>query len=252
MVVRIYLTGEMCLLGSGRILRAERLPGRQGRLAFAYLVAGRARPVPRDELAAAVWPEQLPRAHEVAISAIVSKLRALLESAGLDRHALTTAAGCVRLNLPPEAWVDTETAIEAVHAAEGALRSESYTAAYGPAVVAAAILRRPYLPGLEGDWVEAQRTALRAAHVRTLDVLSEIHALNREPGLALRAGEEAIDLEPLRESGYRNLMRLHLKAGDRAQALDTYERCKDRLRTELGIEPAAETDALRDQVLVAR
>ena len=35
----------------------DQFPGRQGRLLFAYLVAEEGRPVPRDELADALWGE---------------------------------------------------------------------------------------------------------------------------------------------------------------------------------------------------
>src|SRR5919201_4585206 len=49
-VLRIYLAGEPCLATGGALIRADRLPGRQGRLAFVLLLSERARPVTRDEL----------------------------------------------------------------------------------------------------------------------------------------------------------------------------------------------------------
>jgi DNA-binding SARP family transcriptional activator len=244
-VLRIYLTGEPCLVAAGRLIGAERLPRRQGRLAFAYLVSERSRPVPRDELAELLWPQSLPAAPQVAVSALVSKLRALLAESGLDRQALSAAGGCYRLDLPATAWVDTEAAHLALHEAEAALRAHDHPGAYGAAAVAAAILRRPFLPGAEGRWVELRRDALRQLLVRALDVLAEIHAWNREPALALRVTEQASALEPYRESGYRRLMLLHQAAGDRAQALRVYERCRRLLAEDLGTHPGEETEAIR-------
>jgi DNA-binding SARP family transcriptional activator len=81
-----------------------------------------------------------------------------------------------------------------------------------------------------------------------LDVLAEIHAENREPALALRAAEQAVALEPFRESGYRRLMRLHLRGGDRGEALRVYERCRRLLAEELGTKPSEETETLRADV----
>jgi DNA-binding SARP family transcriptional activator len=247
-VLRIYLTGEPCLLSANALIRADRLPRRQGRLAFAFLISERARAVPRDELLDVLWPEGPPPAHAVALSAVVSKLRALLVEAAVDRHAISAADGCYRIELPAATWIDAEAAHEAVHEAEAALRSVRYPAAYGPAAVAAAILRRPFLPGAEGDWVERRREALRQLLVRALDVLTEIHAENREPALALRAAEQAVSLEPFRESGYRRLMRLHQRAGDRAEARRVYERCRRLLADELGLAPAPETVMLMEEI----
>ncbi len=59
-------------------------------------------------------------------------------------------------------------------------------------------------------------------------------------------------LEPFRESGYRRLMRLHLRAGDRGEALRVYERCRRLLAEELDTEPSPETEALRADVGAAR
>src|SRR5262249_56147585 len=49
--VRVTLTGRISIEGDEATLDERRLPGRQGRLVFAYLLAEHGRPVSRDELA---------------------------------------------------------------------------------------------------------------------------------------------------------------------------------------------------------
>jgi SARP family transcriptional regulator, regulator of embCAB operon len=243
-MLRIYLTGPLCLASGPLLIREERLPGRQGRLAFAYLVSERGRPVSRDELAEVLWPGSQPMAWEVALSALVSKLRALLAEAGLGREVIARPSGCYHLELPAGSWVDTEAALLSVHEAEGALRSGQPQRAHGAAAVAAAIVRRPFLPGLDGAWIDARRAVLQATRLRALDCLAEVQAWCGDHALALRSAEEAVALEPYRESGYQRLMRVHLAAGNRAEALRVYERCRRLLSAELGTRPTAETEAV--------
>src|SRR5713101_9206012 len=247
-MLRIYLTGKLTVASPEALIRAERFPRRQGRLAFAYLVSNRSRQTTRDELVDLLWPQHAPRAFDAALSALVSKLRAVLAGAGLSRYALTAADRCYQLHLPANSWIDTEAAVEAVHATEAALRSGSHQSAYGPAVVACAILRRPFLPGDDGPWLDETRQSLLAARLRALDALAEIHSWNLEPALALRAAEEAVSLEPYRDAGYRRLMLIHKLAGNPAEALRAYERLRLLLATELGMRPAAETQALLESV----
>ena len=54
------------------------MPGRQGRLLFAYLAVNRDRVASRDELTEALWPRGLPSAPDPALSALLSKLRRLV------------------------------------------------------------------------------------------------------------------------------------------------------------------------------
>src|SRR5438094_2042784 len=159
-MLRIYLTGDLCLSKDGRLLRAGRLPGRQGRRLFVYLALERSRPVTRDELVESLWPQQRPTAFDVALSAMVSKLRSLLAELGLDRRTLTAASGCYRLELPAGSWIDIEAANESVHMAEAALLAGETHAGYGPAVVACAILHRPAPPGEGGIWIGTRRGIL--------------------------------------------------------------------------------------------
>jgi len=247
-VLRIYLTGELCLTSPEGAVPAERFPRRQGRLAFAYLVSNRSRQTSRDELVDLLWPQQAPRAFDAALSALASKLRAVLGDAGLSRRTLTAADRCYQLHLPADSWIDTEAAVEAVHATEAALRAGSPKRAYGPAVVACAILRRPFLPGDDGSWIDETRQSLLAARLRALDSLAEIHSWNLEPALALRAAEEAVSLEPYRDAAYRRLMLIHKLAGNPAEVLRAYERLRLLLAIELGMLPAPETQALCESV----
>ena len=160
-MLRLYLTGRLTAELGERRFDERRLPGRQGRRAFAYLARARARPVPIDELAEAVWSTSSPSgAWETALSAIVSKLRASLRS--LDSCCtVTTAAGCYQLSLPHDAWVDVEAARDALDQAEGHVRAGRTKAAWGPANVAASIAARPFLAGVDGEWISRERTALK-------------------------------------------------------------------------------------------
>ena len=242
--MRIYVTGSICIEHEADLIRESELPRRQGRLAFAMLVLERQRPVSTDELVELLWPTRAPTHNLLGVSALISKLRRVLSRTGLGPDAIAHAFNCYQLRLPAGAWVDAEVALESLHEAEAALRSKDEARAYGPSVVAAAILRRPFMPGEYGDWVEARREKFRSSLVRVLDCLVKVHDWNAEPTLAIAAAEEAVALEPFRESGYRNLLALHLRAGNRVEAKRTYERCQELFARELRTSPSAEIEQL--------
>jgi SARP family transcriptional regulator, regulator of embCAB operon len=249
-MLRVYLAGEVQVEHGQRLLRESELPSRQGRLAFAYLVAERERAVSQSELAELLWPDGAPPSWTVAVSAIVSKLRSRLAAVGLARsEVLVQALGCYQLRLPSGAWVDVEAAASALHQAEGALLANDAMAAYGPALIATVISRRPFLLGEDSPWVERRRAGLAAMLVRGLECLCRASAANGEPELALTHAREVVRLEPFRESGYRLLMSVLGARGERAEAVRVYEQCRILLAEELGVSPSSETAALHRQLL---
>jgi DNA-binding SARP family transcriptional activator len=249
-LIRIYLAGEIQIESSHGLIRESDLPARQGRLAFAQLASTRDHPLPREELADTLWPQKLPRAWEVSLSAIISKLRATLAGAGLDRDGvIATAFGAYQLRLPAGTWIDLEVAAGSLHNAEAGVAAGRALEAYGDALVALMILRRPFLAGAGGPWVDARRELLRAELVRALECMVACLDASGEVALAVRNAEELVALEPYRESGYRHLMRLHAGRGDRAEALRVYELCRARLVEELGVGPSSETEALQVALL---
>jgi len=250
-VLRIYLTSQV-RVEHGDVLIGERdLPGRQGRVVLAFLVAERDRPATRDELAEELWLDQPPAAWDKAVMAVVSKLRAALRRASLGDSALATSFGCYQLRIPADTWVDIEAAADAVHRAETALAAGDPRAAYPWAYVAYHVARRPFLAGEDGPWVRRKRIQLREIHLRALDCTVECAAANGEMAEAIQAAEDALAVEPFRETTYQRLMRVHAAAGNRAEALRAYERCRTVLAEELGVPPSPETEAVYTAVVRA-
>jgi DNA-binding SARP family transcriptional activator len=248
MPLRIYLTGRILVEDDGNILLDERrLMGRQGRLVFAHLACEHLRAVSRDELAGELWPDTAPPSWERSLSAIVSKLRALL--AGLPNVTLNGSFGHYQLALPADAWTDVEAAVGAIDHAESALRGGEPREALGWAHVAYQISRRSFLMGEEGPWVTLKRAELRDVLVRANECLGEPSIWPKEPEYAVRHATEAVNLEPFRETAYQLLMRAHAAVGNRAEALRAYERCRCLLSEELGVSPSSQTEAVYLRIL---
>lgn len=241
---RIQLCGRLTVRIRGQRIESA-LPGRQGRLLLAYLVAHRQRPLPRTELLDAVWPDSLPAAADAALNALLAKLRAAVGSGGIvGKHD-------VQLLLPADAWIDLEAAREGLHRAESAVSLQDWTGAWGPSRVALHIALRTFLSGYDAEWIDAIRRSVD-------DVLLRAHECVAVSGLALagpelasadRSGRALVTLAPYRESGYRLLMQVLAKQGNVAEALLVYESLRQRLREELGANPAPATQALHLRLL---
>jgi SARP family transcriptional regulator, regulator of embCAB operon len=248
--VRIYLTGNVCLERGKTLVPEARLPARQGRLAFAMLAGERARSLSREELAEEMWQGNPPKAWDTALRAIVSKLRGVLSEVGLDgSESIASAFGCYQLRLPADAWVDVEAAAEAIHRAESTLKAGKPSEANGWALVASSVSGRPFLVGEEGPWASRRRAALKNIRVRALECRGEILLGKGDSTLAARDASEVVELEPFRETGYHLLMRAQTAAGNPAEALRTYERCRSLLADELGTSPSPATEALHLEIL---
>jgi SARP family transcriptional regulator, regulator of embCAB operon len=253
MPLRIYLTARVLVEDQeGTILIDEpQLMGKQGRLLFTYLLGEHLRAVSRDELAEELWLGAVPPSWERSLSALISKLRALLARVGIPEVTLRGSFGHYQLLLPADVWIDVEAAREAIDRAQSALRGDKpqEEEAWGWAQVAYQISRRPFLMGEEGPWVSLRRSELREVLVRAHECLSEPSIWHTEPEYAVRHAKEAVALEPFRERSYQLLMRAHAVVGNRAEALRVYERCRTLLSEELGVPPSPQTEAVYLDIL---
>ena len=252
MGLRIYVTGRVAVEVDGRVVIDERqFRGKQGRLLFVYLVSERSRPVAKEELASVLWPDEQSESWEAALSALTSRLAALLSSDELEGQGLSFSRqlGQYQIRLSSDAWVDIEAGNSALDRAEAAVRAGDARNALGPAAVAASIARRPFLPGVEGFWRESLQGKLQRQLVRALDCLGEMQLEIGEPQTAVESALEALRLDPYRERTHRCLMRAYTATGNRAKALSTYHEFRQLLGEEIGTEPESETQALYVELL---
>jgi SARP family transcriptional regulator, regulator of embCAB operon len=245
--VRVRLLGRLGIEHGQRWLDGSALPGRQGRIVLAYLALCHD-PVSRDELADLVWPDALTAAWERDLSAVVSKVRAALDSVDLG-SLLHGALACYELQLPPTSRVDVEDAVRFVEDAESAWRDGNRDVALPAAATAANLAGRPFLPAERGLWIERRRDDLRATRLRALDLLAQGLAGGTFEHDALRYTKEALALDPYRETSYVHLMRIHMRQGNRAEAMRAYEQCRAILAHDLGVTPSSQTEAVYREVL---
>src|SRR5215217_2500264 len=246
MEVTIELCGQLSVSVDGRRREGD-LPGRQGRLALAYLALNTGRPVTRERLIAALWGDDASAGHSQALNVVLSKLRRALGSGVLEN------AGERAVQLTPDARVDLDEVQPALDAAFAARDRGDWVAVTEAADRVAAAADAGLLPGYEAAWLDEPRRRLE-------DHGLQARELRGDAGLALggadlahaeRAATELVEHAPFRESGYLLLMRVREAQGNLVEALRVHERLRTLLREELGVAPRPQVQAEFERLLKA-
>ncbi len=243
--VEARLLGQFELVINGHTL--QRWRGNRGRLLLAFLLLHRGRPLARDELGGAFWPDAAPelvrnRLH-VALYGLRKDLRAL------SAHPIVVH-GQRGFSLHPgvDLWVDTEAFGDALAAARACQRGGQPDALRWYEL--ALQLHRGDL--LEDapfeEWALLPRERLRLQH---LDVLDQVARLRFEAGRYVECLDVCQQLIPgdlCREEIYRLVMRCYTRLNQPHLAVCQYQQCERQLRDELGVEPAGPTRQLYDAI----
>jgi DNA-binding SARP family transcriptional activator len=219
------------------------------RLLGGLSAAGDGRPVelPADararELMARLALEPGPHAR----SALAGRLRPDVaeESA---RKTLRNALYELRRALGPDAVVVTGDRIALADSVRVDLQEFRRRLADGDLEAAAAAGHGELLAGFDGDWALRAREQHAAELAGALGTLARRSEEAGDPTAAVAWARRRLDVEPLAEAAHRELIRLLALAGDRPAALTAARAMSERLRSELGIPPSAETRALVEDV----
>ena len=225
---------------------AGRLPGAQGRIAFAWLVCNRDRAAAREELATVIWGDERPVASAEAMRSLLSKLRSVIGRDSLPPD------GPLRLTFGDSANVDVEAAARAIHDAESGIARQEWERAWIASQIAMNVTRRSFLTGHDGAWVEERRSDLDAVYSRALATLAAAALAlgGTELLTAERAARELVVAEPLSEGAAALLMRALDARGERPAALLAYEELRLRLRDALGVVPGPQLSALHSKIVL--
>ncbi len=229
-------------------------------LALLIYLAIASDPQPRESLAALLWPEASPERSHGSLRNTLDHLQTALRQASGQAQTSYLLVTHNTLSLNPDANTDLDLqTVERAYAQARADRS-SRTVLEGSASLpllqsAVACQRGDFLAGFSlgdapdfDDWAAIQREVWNRRLGLILDRLSEIQFAHGEFAGATETASRWIALDALNEVAYRRKMRAHFAAGERGQALETYEGCRAILAAELGIEPEPDTVAL-DQTI---
>jgi len=98
------------------------------------------------------------------------------------------------------------------------------------------------------EWLASERSRYRRMAAEALEGLLTRQREAGELDAAVETGERLVQLDPLRESAWRQLMLAYAVRGERNHALKAYTRCADTLASELGIEPDPKTTELQTAI----
>jgi predicted ATPase/DNA-binding SARP family transcriptional activator len=233
------ILGTFEVVGTGGQLPV-RGPKRRGLLACLVVHAGHA--LSTDLLVHELWGEQAPDGASRTVQTYVSQLRKLLE----DGARLETRPGGYALEIAPTD-VDAQRFERAVSVASRIPEPARRLAGLD---VALAWWRGPPLAEFAGvGW--ADREAGRLDAIR-LDALKRRHdallALGRAAD-AVSALEPLVQVHPLDEGLWEQLMLALYRSGRQSDALRAYQRARSNLAQDVGIEPGRELADLERRIL---
>ena len=161
---RVQLCGRLSVEIDGAQM-ADALRGKQVPILLAYLLLNRTRPVGREELIGALWPDRAPVSQDAALRTLLSRLRSTLGGEALQgRDELL-------LDLPAPVWIDLEAASIELERAELALQRGDARAAWALAQVPLNVAARGLLPGVHAGWLEPRRRDLEDVRLQALEVV---------------------------------------------------------------------------------
>ena len=98
------------------------------------------------------------------------------------------------------------------------------------------------------EWMLQQREFIRTRLIDAMGAAIQETLAQGDYTTGLKIGNRLLTLEPWLESAHRQRMQLLARSGRRSDALAQYHTCQQALATELGVEPAPQTQQLRDSI----
>jgi predicted ATPase/DNA-binding SARP family transcriptional activator len=241
------ILGPLAVSHEGSLLAVG---GPRHRRLLAALLVGAGSVVSRDRLTEALWGEDPPRSASAMLHVRVSELRAALRAGRPERDAgLLTVGGGYLLDVGDDGLDARRFERLAVrgHQVLGLGEHARAAAELGDAL---ALWRGPALVDVAGEpFAQAEAARLEALRVQALeDRLDADLAGGRHAEILLEL-EAMVGVHPLREPLWCRLMLALYRSGRQADALGAYQRARDLLADELGVEPGAELRRLQTAVL---
>ncbi len=244
--IRIGLLGGFRLWRHGALVDDVAWQRRSAKAIVKLLSLQPKRRLHRDELLDTLWPDADPQSSANSFYKALHLARRVFQPELGRRESsafLVLSNNILQLSRETSAvWIDVEAFVEA---GNRAIEAGDLSAAEA----ALDLYPGELLPeDRYAEWTLRPRERLAERWVDILQIVASARQAAGQLPEAMAALHRALEADPTREDLHRALMRLHLEAGNRDEALRQYQRCRSVLDEEVGAQPDSTTELLRQQI----
>jgi predicted ATPase/DNA-binding SARP family transcriptional activator len=197
-----------------------------------------------DRLVDDLWADDAINTRRNTVQSKIAKLRRALG----DPTVVVSGDGGYMLAVDPSE-VDALVVLQQASTASGLLEQGDQHGAAQLCAAALQLFRGDMLVGV-GDWVVPHRARLDEARIKLLETRFAARARLGDAGDVIGELEAAVATYPFQESLWGLLITALYQAGRQADALSAYQRVRDRLADELGLDPGPQLQQLEQQILM--
>jgi DNA-binding SARP family transcriptional activator len=242
----VHLLGHFQVILNGHAV--ESWPSGRGRAVFKYLLAHRERPMQRDVLMEAFWPEASPESARNSLNVALHGLRQALRAVS-DIPVVIFQNGAYRLNPDLRVSIDVEEFKCCVQAGRRYEDGSDLASAIAQYQQAAALYQGDFMADdMYDNWPALMRERLRVAYLDTLDRLSHIYFGQGQFATSITLCQLILAQDSCREDTHCHLIRCYSRQGQYHLALRQYQSCVEALRDGLDVDPAPTTIHLYERV----
>jgi DNA-binding SARP family transcriptional activator len=229
------------LLGGFRAIAGQKPAGQdltaRHHQIIAFLALQHAPVVARQKIAGLLWPDSTDAQALTNLRRELHHLRQVLPEieTALDIGTRTLGWRASRVVLDLD---------EFRHAAEEGLRGRR-----DRLEAAAALYIGDLLPECDDGWIVSERSRVRDQAIQVIAALIKMLDDERAFGPAIDQAQRLLQIDPLHEGAWRSLMRSHARRGERAVALQVYQRCVAVLKQAVGAPPDPATHLVYREIL---
>jgi predicted ATPase/DNA-binding SARP family transcriptional activator len=233
--LEIFLLGQFKLTANNLAIE---LPSRPAQSLLAYMALNAGVSLRREKLASLLWYDATEANARSYLRQALWRIRKSLESGSLQwGDYLQISEISITFNEHSDYWLDVDQLLE---------RTEGRP--LEAIIEDVGFYRGELLPGFYDEWVSLERDRLLSAYHQKMNCLLERLIQSRRWDEVIKWGEDWIRLGFSPEPAYRALLKAYAGLGNQGMISITYQRCKEALDRDLGVDPSPGTVQLYEQI----
>ena len=223
---------------------------RRSRDIFCYIATSPHRRVSKDVLIDAFWPDDDLETVEKNFHPTISHIRKALNSRqAFKQNFIVFRDGAYQLNPELSYSIDTEQFERLIAEAENAKREKDAPRLRESLEAAYALYSGEFMSSVYDDWAEERRAFYTEQFGRVLAALAKLAVKEKRWASALKYANQLLKDDPFREDIHRLVMKILAAQSKPGSLKKHFEDLQLLLKTDLGIEPAAETRKLFQELM---